>query len=74
MCRDIFVTLKEAKTLKVYICAIVLIASVNEIVRKLQRYQTPFLQNGSLVTCQQIRCEVVVTRIVLFERAVFISV
>ena len=74
MCRDIFVTLKEAKTLKVYICAIVLIASVNEIVRKLQRYQTPFLQNGSLVTCQQIRFEVVVTRIVLFERAVFISV
>ena len=55
-CVFIFVTLKEAKTLKVYMCAIVLIASVNEIVSKLQRYQTPFLQNCSLVTCQQIRC------------------
>ena len=67
LCRDIFVTLKEAKTLKVYMCAIVLIASVNEIVCKLQRYQTPFLQNCSLVTCQQIRCEIA-------KRAVFISV
>ena len=66
--------LKEAKTLKVYVRAIVLVASVDEIVSKLQKYQTPFLLNCSLVTCQQIRCEVVVTRIVLFERAVFISV
>ena len=56
----------KGKTLKVYPCAIVLVASVDEIVSKLQKYQTPFLQNCSLITCQQIRCEVVVTRIVLF--------
>ena len=56
----------KGKTLKVYPCAIVLVASVYEIVSKLQKYQIPFLQNCSLVTCRQIRCEVVVTRIVLF--------